>query len=47
MAMITKIFRGGDMLQGALTNEYAWHLNEVVLWGKYISQPAEDISTPH
>ena len=26
-------FQGGDMLQGALTHEYAWHLNGVVLWG--------------
>ena len=26
-------FQGGDMLQGALTHIYAWHLNGVVLWG--------------
>ena len=26
-------FQGGDMLQGALTDEYAWHLNGVVPWG--------------
>ena len=26
-------FQGGDMLQGALTHECAWHLNGVVLLG--------------
>ena len=25
--------QGGDMLRGALTHKYAWHLNGVVLWG--------------
>ena len=25
-------FQGGDMLQGALTYIYAWHLNGMVLW---------------
>ena len=44
-------FQGGDMLQGALTHIYAWHLNEVVLLGhvtnKIISLPTEDVSKPH
>ena len=26
-------FQGCDMLWGALTHKYAWHLNGVVLWG--------------
>ena len=26
-------FQSGDMLQGALTHEYSWHLNGMVLWG--------------
>ena len=25
--------QGGDMIQGALTHKYAWHLNGVVFWG--------------
>ena len=25
-------FQAGDMLRGALTHEYAWNLNRVVLW---------------
>ena len=26
-------FQGGEMLRGALTHKYAWHLNGVVLLG--------------
>ena len=26
-------FQGGDMLQGVLTQKYAYHLNVVVSWG--------------
>ena len=26
-------FQGGDILRGAFTHKYAWHLNGVVLWG--------------
>ena len=26
-------FQSGDLLLGAFTNKYAWHLNGVVLWG--------------
>ena len=25
-------FQGGEMLRGALTHKYVWHLNGVVLW---------------
>ena len=43
--------QGGDMLRGALNHKYAWYLNGVILWVtwqiKYISQPSEDVSTPH
>ena len=28
-----QILQIGDMLRGALTHKYAWHLNGVVLWG--------------
>ena len=28
-----QMFQGGDLVQGALTHIYAWHLNGVVLWG--------------
>ena len=42
LSMITKLFvmvydhqtfQDGDMLQGALTHIYAYHLNGVTLWG--------------
>ena len=26
-------FQSGDLLPGAFTNKYAWHLKRVVLWG--------------
>ena len=26
-------FQGGDILRGAFTHKYAWHLNGVILWG--------------
>ena len=43
--------QGDDMLRGALTHKYAWHLNGVVLWGyvtnKIHSQPAEDVLAPY
>ena len=31
-------FQGGDMLQGALTHIYAWHLNGMVLWSLVINK---------
>ena len=36
-------FQGGDMLWGALTHIYTWHLNGMVLWGHVTN--AIDIST--
>ena len=44
-------FQGSDVLQGALTHIYGWHRAEWscgVVWQiKYISLPAENVSTPH
>ena len=31
-AYAQQTFQGGEMLRGALTHKYAWHLNGVVLW---------------